>query len=70
MKRLKRLYYRMFPTYRKMDTAFVSYNTANEMILRSDGKPEREQWGIDIHHEDMNTSPGFVYLCRRERIWE
>jgi hypothetical protein len=68
MKKLRKIYFKLFPTYRVLRTVFVTYEVADEMIKLSEGKPENEQWVL-AKEEDTNHLIGFVYLCKKERIF-
>ena len=64
---LKRIYYRVFPHYRRLESGLFDYATANKMIRGNEGKPDSECWVI-ANEEDHNTSRAIVFLERRERI--
>jgi hypothetical protein len=68
-KSLRRLFLRWFPQYRILDTQFLSWHEADELMRQNEGKPESERW-IVSKLEDNNHFIGYVYLERRERIWE
>ena len=71
MKKLKRLYYRMFKRYRRLEVRCFNYDEADRRIRENAGKPERDQWRIAAREEDRNTMAGIVvFLERVERIWE
>ena len=65
---IKRLYYKVFKCYRRLDYRFLRYDEADDLIKNNEGKPEHEQWVIA--KEEDNNSGVFVYLERRERILE
>ena len=74
MKWLRKIYYRLFPTYRRLALVSVPYSLADRMIRENEGKPENEQWVI-AHEEDVNITQSLsfivephVYLERKERI--
>ena len=69
MKRLRRLYFKIFKTYRILERQFVTYEKANEMLKRTEMFPEDLRWQL-APEEDWNLVSGFVYLCRKERIWQ
>ena len=71
MKFLRRWYYKLFPTYRRLELRCVNYFDANKMLRESEGKPEGELWHLAIPEEDYNRMSGFmVYLERKIRIYE
>lgn len=69
MKALRRLYFRLFKHYRRLELKFCSYTEADRLLRDSEGKPEPEQWRL-AKEEDDNRTMGWVYLERRERITE
>lgn len=64
---MKKLYYRLFKRYRRLDLVFVSYEEGNKLIRGNAGKLDGEQWRI-AKEEDRNGAYNRVYLERRERI--
>ena len=64
---LRRLYYRVFKRYRRIEFRFVTYLEGDRLIRENDGRPERDQWQI-APEEDANRVLGMVFLERRERI--
>lgn len=64
---MKRLYYRIFKRYRRIELKFINYYDADLLIKSGEGKPESEQWFI-AKEEDNNRVIGWVYLERKERI--
>jgi len=66
---MKKLFYRLFKRYKRLDIKFVSYYEGDKMIKGSVGKHESEQWVL-AKEEDHNRCYGWVYLERRERIWK
>ena len=66
---LRKLYYRLFPTYQVLETKFVTYLEGDRMIRETHDKPEAEKWVL-AKEEDTNTVIGWVYLCRKVRIKE
>ena len=69
MKRLKKIYYKLFPHYRVLETRFVSYPEADKMIRLTEDSSESEKWVL-AKEEDTNRIIGMVYLCRKIRIVE
>lgn len=69
-KKLRRLFFRFFPCYRRLDLRFVTYREADDLIRESHGKSESLQWIIASKEEDRNHMIGMVYIERRERITE
>lgn len=64
---MKRLFYRLFKRYRRLELRCVTWVIGAQLIRESVGKPECEQWVI-AKEEDTNRRMGLVYLERRERI--
>lgn len=64
---LKKLYYKIFKTYKVFQTCLVDYEEADKMIKESANKPEEWQWVLS-DKEDANKVFGMVWLCRRVRI--
>lgn len=69
MKKLRRLFFRLFPRYRRLELRCETWQTAASLMRGNARKPEREQWGI-AREEDTNRVIGVVYIERRERITE
>ena len=67
MKTLRRLFYRVFKRYRRLEICCVTWHEGDQLIRDSVGKPESEQWQI-AREEDTNRVIGVVYLERKERI--
>lgn len=70
MKRIRKIYFRIFKHYRRLEIRLFEYQGADRLIRQNEGKPESEQWVIAIPEEDTNFAYGYVYLERRERILE
>lgn len=66
---IKKLYYKLFPRYKVLETKFVTYLEGDQMIRDTHDKPESEKWVL-AKEEDDNRAYGMVYLCRKIRIWE
>ena len=65
---MRRLFYRFFKCYRRLEFKAVSYAEGDRLIRQSQGKPESEQWVL-AKEEDSNRAFGLVvFLERRERI--
>ena len=67
MKLLKKLYYRLIPTYKILEEKCVTYKEGDKMIRESKDKSEFEKWALSPK-EDYNIFFGMVYLCRKSRI--
>jgi hypothetical protein len=67
MKSLKRLFYRVFKCYRRLELRRVSWNEGNDLIRATHTLSESEQWRI-APEEDTNKEPFTVCLERRARI--
>lgn len=64
---MKKLFYKLFKRYKVLETRFVSYAEADELIFLSSNKPEGEKWVL-AKEEDTNFDIGRVYLCRKIRL--
>ena len=70
MKQLRRIYYRLFKCYRRLEFKAASYPEADRLIRQNAGKPPSEQWVL-AKEEDNNQAIGLiVFIERRERILE
>ena len=70
VQKLRRLYFRIFKRYRRLEFRAVSYAEGDKLIRASVGKPESETWVLAIPEEDNNRAFGLVVMLeRRERIW-
>ena len=66
--RMRRIYFKIFRHYRRLEFRAASYSDADKLIRGNVGKPESEQW---ILAKEEDTNPFFslvVFLERRERI--
>jgi hypothetical protein len=70
VKKLRRLWFRLFPSYECLGVRCVPYTMADQMIRESEGKPEEEQWVICPRLEDNNRVIGVCWLEQRRRIVE
>jgi len=61
MNALKKLYYRLFPTYKETDVQFVSYIKANDLMT------EDRAWKLS-KKEDKNSVLLMVWICKKIRI--
>lgn len=66
--RLRRLYFKIFKHYRRLEFRAVSYAEGDRLIRASVGKQESEKWVLALPEEDNNRAFGIVMLKRRERI--
>lgn len=74
MKWIKRLYFKLVPTYKRTEFGSFPWSLADRMIKDNEGKPEHEKW-IIAKEEDSNFRPlsfiePHVYLEKRIRILE
>lgn len=69
LKRIRKIFFWIVPTYRRFEVGCFNYSDADKLIRESVGKPENEQWVI-APEEDRNRVVGIVYLESRERVWE
>lgn len=67
MKLIRRLFFRVFKRYRRLELRTVGYAEADKLIRESAGKPECDRWDI-APEEDGNWAIGVVYLERKVRI--
>lgn len=69
MKYLRKLYYRWFPTYERLEMKLFSYREGDALLKENDSKPDDQKWHL-AKEEDANQNYGFVYLERRRRVIE
>lgn len=68
MKTLRKLYFKIFKHYRRLEFKGFSYSEADKLVRQNDGKQESEQWVL-AKEEDGNMLVGIiVFLERRQRI--
>ena len=65
---LKKIYYKIFKTYKVLETRCVTWNEGDKLIRTTYNKPENERWVL-AKEEDMNNIIGTVYLCRKVRVF-
>lgn len=70
MKKLKKIYFKIFKRYEILERIHVSYQKGDRLIKESCEKEESEKWIIDTEREDKNKFIGVVFLCRKKRIVE
>lgn len=70
MKKLRKLYFRIFRRYKRLELKYVSWTVGNEMIKGNANKPEPERWVLAKPEEDNNHRVGMVFLERKKRITE
>ena len=69
MKLLRRLYYKLFPTYRQIELKVLDWDNADKLIkAASVFKEPEQQW--HIAKEDCGMSFPMVALERRKRVTE
>jgi hypothetical protein len=67
----RRLYFRLFKRYRRLEHRFVSYKEADRLIRATHHLPdEGDRWELALPEEDHNRVPFMVHLCRQVRIVE
>lgn len=64
---LKKLYYRLFKRYRRIELRVCTWEEASDMIELNIWKEEKYRWILALE-ENYNCHPGIVYMERRERI--
>lgn len=65
---LRKLYYKIFPTYEVLETKFITYAEAGKLIDDTQDQSEENKWVLSSL-EDHNSTIGMVYICRKIRIW-
>lgn len=70
IKRLRRWWYSMVPTYRTVEGRLTSYHEADNLIRSTVHMDDPNQWDIWPEQEDRNRQIGLVYIRRRQRIYE
>ena len=69
MKRLRRIYYKLFPVYKRIDMQSFSWEQGDLLIRQNAHKPLEEQWHI-APEEDLNRDYDMVFLEKKIRITE
>lgn len=67
MNLVRRIYFKLFRHYRRLEVRCVSWSEGSQMLSRNAGKPPCDRW-IIAKEEDTNRQLGVVWLERRERI--
>jgi len=67
IQKLRRLYFRIFKRYRRLEVRRCTYAEANKLICDTERSPEPERWELAAE-ENHNPIIGIVWLERRERI--
>lgn len=65
--RLRKLWYRVFKKYRRLELRCLCYSDADKLIRATEHKLESERWEI-AEEENRNPIVGVVWMERRERI--
>ena len=68
MKRLRELYYKLFPKYKILNSIFTDYATADRLIKNTENNLPSEKWVLYTEKEDYNHTIGKVYICQKIRI--
>jgi hypothetical protein len=68
MRTLRRLFFKLFPTYRRLELRVCSWDEADKLIKAADGTGAENEW--HIAKEDEGMSFPMVALERRRRIVE
>lgn len=63
----RKLFYRVFKCYMRLELRFISYGEADRLIRESANLPEDQRWEI-AREEDHNRLIGKVFIERRVRI--
>jgi len=69
MKALRRLFFKLFKHYERIEIGYFTYDEGDKRIRQNEGKPEDEQWFL-AKEEDTNHAYGIVILERKRRILE
>ncbi len=69
MKHLRRLYFKLFKRYERLEMKCFTYKEADDILKKNDSQPEENKWHIAIE-EDTNYNYGVVFLERKKRIME
>jgi hypothetical protein len=64
---IRKLFYKIFKRYRRLEAKCITWDEADTLLRKNEGKPESEQWVL-AKEEDFNRTIGMVYLERKERI--
>ena len=68
IQKLRRLYFRLFKRYRRLELRCVSYPEGDRLIRENAEGPEDGRWHIAKEEDDSPLIGMSVYLERRERI--
>ena len=68
MKILRRLYYRLFTRYKRLELRKCSYAEGDDLITTTFHLDEPLQWQIAVPEEDKNQAFNVVFLERKVRI--
>jgi antitoxin component YwqK of YwqJK toxin-antitoxin module len=63
---IRKLYYRLFKRYRRIEMKFVTYAEADKLMRKVILSPT-DEWHL-AKEEDKNSVTGMVYIERKERI--
>lgn len=67
IRRLRKLYYRIFVRYKRLELIYVDWRKADSLIKQNQNGPEDQQWHI-AKEEDTDRTYSMVYLERKIRI--
>lgn len=70
MKRLRKLWFKIFPHYTWSYVCPHTYSHAEKLIHATAELPEEEQYRICPQFEDRNRVVGVVWLGKRKRVTE
>lgn len=72
MKWIIRFYYKLIPTYNRLELKLFSWEEADKLLRENEGKLESQQWHLakeDNNHAVELFMPT-VWLERKERVYE
>lgn len=64
-----KFYYRLFPTYKILNSLYVTYQRADELMRNTANNLDSEKWVLYTKKEDKNKVMGMVNICQRIRIY-
>lgn len=65
---MRRLFYKIFKRYRRLELRFLNYEDADRLIKQNAIFSDTTQHWVIAKEEDTNNLYGFVWIERKERI--
>lgn len=67
MKFLRKIFFKIFKRYNRLELIFVSWEDADALIRQNENFTDTSQHWVIAKEEDDNKLIGFVFLERKER---